>query len=338
LRAVESGIVPAGSFLLIESLDRLSRDTLSEQMTLFMTLINSGITVVTLADNQSYSKATINSDLSRLMMSLVIMMRAHQESLTKSHRLKAVWKAKRERIGKEKLTAQCPAWLRLGEDRQSFTVIEERAAVVGRISQLNNDGMGHHSIAQLLNTERIISWGKRKNGWHDSYVLYILRTKAVLGEFLPHRRERGEHRRAIPIGDPILDYYPPVIDLATWQRAQSRRQTSTPGRVGERVANLFSGIIWDGYNGTSMRFMSRRPRPDSNGLRQGKWHYLVSDYGRLLKGAKTCSWRYPWFETWFLNYIVGQRQTLIPRSWTGALVLRKCSKMMRKKVSSRFNS
>jgi DNA invertase Pin-like site-specific DNA recombinase len=49
LKAVETGMVPVGSFLLVESLDRLSRDTMSEQMSLFIGLINSGLTVVTLA-------------------------------------------------------------------------------------------------------------------------------------------------------------------------------------------------------------------------------------------------------------------------------------------------
>lgn len=50
LRAVENGIVKPGSFLPVESLDRLSRDTITAQMSPFMDLINAGITVVTLAD------------------------------------------------------------------------------------------------------------------------------------------------------------------------------------------------------------------------------------------------------------------------------------------------
>ena len=72
LKAVETGRVPAGSFLLVESLDRLSRDTMSERMSLFIGLINAGLTVVTLANGQSYSKSTINTDLSKLMLSLVV--------------------------------------------------------------------------------------------------------------------------------------------------------------------------------------------------------------------------------------------------------------------------
>src|ERR1017187_2160536 len=65
LRAVETGLVKRGSFLLVESLDRLSRDTLSVQMTLFMELVNAGLNVVTLTDNQVYNQQTIDTDLSR---------------------------------------------------------------------------------------------------------------------------------------------------------------------------------------------------------------------------------------------------------------------------------
>jgi DNA invertase Pin-like site-specific DNA recombinase len=107
LKAVETGKVPAGSFLLVESLDRLSRDTMSEQMSLFIGLINAGLTVVTLAEGQSYSKTTINNDLSKLMLSLVIMMRAHEESLTKSRRIKAAWEAKLKSASEEILSACC---------------------------------------------------------------------------------------------------------------------------------------------------------------------------------------------------------------------------------------
>jgi len=137
LKAVESGMVPRGSYLLVESLDRLSRDTITQQMTLFMGLINSGIVVVTMADGQVYSQATIDADFTKLMTSLVVMMRAHEESLMKSRRLRAVWAEKRKNGSNEKLTAQCPAWLKLNPDRNSFSLIEERVAIVKRIFQMS---------------------------------------------------------------------------------------------------------------------------------------------------------------------------------------------------------
>jgi len=296
LKAVESKIVPPGSFLLVESLDRLSRDTISEQMTLFMQLVNSDITVVTLKDKQVYSKATIDSDISRLMLSLVIMMRSHDESAMKSHRLREAWGNKRKNIGSKKLTAQCPRWLKLNPDRTAFTEIPERVALLRRIYQMSLDGMGLKSIARILNEEKVPQWTAKGIGWQISYVGRLLISRAVLGEHQPQQLQDGKF---VTVGDPVPDYYPAVIDLATWQRAQARRKTATPGRPGAGLSNLFSGIAFDGYTGMPMRHNSSgKNRRAPNG-----YDYLVSDYGRMVRKAKAIRWRYAWFEKWFLDFI-----------------------------------
>ena len=307
LRAVEKGIVKPGSFLLIESLDRLSRDTLFAQMTLFMKLVNAGITVVTLTDEQVYSKETIDKDISRLMLSLVIMMRSHEESLMKSRRLVAAWQQKCRDIGTVKLTSLCPHWLVLNADRKSFRVIEERAQLVRRIFQMSIDGIGQASIAKILNREKVPTWGKNQ-GWHLAYIHSLLRNRAVLGEFQSRRRETRGKRQYTPVADPVKDYFPVVIDQVTWQRAQARKQTSTPGRFGQSRGNLFSRIAVDGYSGAPMRHIGRgydKNLRAENGASPYRHYYLVSDYQRQHPDTKAVSWRYDWFEKWFLDYISG---------------------------------
>ena len=310
LRAVENGIVKPGSFLLVESLDRLSRDTLSAQMTLFMELVNAGITVVTLTDGKVYNKETIDTDISSLMLSLVIMMRSHDESVTKSNRLVAKWKEKRRDIATTKLSAKCPHWLVLNADRKSFRILEDRADIVRRIFQMSIDGMGQIAIAKQLNREQVPSWGRSK-GWYWAYVQRLLRNPAVLGEFQPCRRDTRGKKRLVPVGDPIKNYYPPIIDILIWQRAQARAQTSTPGRVGQSKGNLFSGLAFDGYSAAPMRHLGRGhrnpPQPKKGKAQEpsSRYYYLVSDYQRLHPGAKAVSWRYEWFEKWFLDYIIG---------------------------------
>jgi DNA invertase Pin-like site-specific DNA recombinase len=307
LRAVENGIVKPGSFLLVESLDRLSRDTITAQMSLFMDLINAGITVVTLADEQVYSKETINTDYGRLITSLVIMMRSHEESLMKSRRLVAVWQQKRRDIGTEKLTSLCPHWLVLNEDRKSFRVIEERAKLVRRIFQMSIDGTGQASIAKILNREKAPTWGRNK-GWHMAYIHTLLRNRAVLGEFQSRRREIRGKRVYIAAADPVKDYFPAIVDQLMWQRAQARKQTSTPGRFGQSRGNLFSRIAFDGYSGAPMRHIGRgydQKRKKEKGEIPYRHYYLVSDYQRQNPDAKAVSWRYEWFEKWFLDYITG---------------------------------
>ena len=307
LKAVETGVVAPGSYLLVESLDRLSRDTLSKQMSLFMELVNADITVVTLADKQIYNKETIDTDFSRLMISLVIMMRSHEESMMKSRRLVAMWNEKRRNLGTVKLTSTCPHWLKLNPDRKSFKVLEDRAQLVRRIYQMALDGYGQEAITKTLNREKIPTWG-RNNGWYQPYIHKLLNNRAVLGEFQPCRWDVKHKGNARPIGDPVKDYYPAVIDLATWQKVQAKKKTNTPGRYDQSRGNLFSRITYDGYSGSHMRHIGRGFDPKRKALKDGtpyRLYYLVSDYQRLNPGAKTISWRYDWFEKWFLDYIIG---------------------------------
>ena len=59
ITAAENGLIEEGSFLLIESFDRLSRQESATSLRLLLDLIDNGITVVTLIDERVYSKETI---------------------------------------------------------------------------------------------------------------------------------------------------------------------------------------------------------------------------------------------------------------------------------------
>ncbi|SFM30692.1 recombinase family protein [Methylobacterium pseudosasicola] len=59
LSMVEDGRVARGSYLVMESLDRLSREAVVEALPRFMDIVNAGVTIVTLIDGQEYSKARL---------------------------------------------------------------------------------------------------------------------------------------------------------------------------------------------------------------------------------------------------------------------------------------
>src|SRR5665213_1063960 len=60
--AVNKGYVPKGSYLLIENIDRLSRDDILEAQTLFQQLILSGINLVTLTTGETYSRERLKHE------------------------------------------------------------------------------------------------------------------------------------------------------------------------------------------------------------------------------------------------------------------------------------
>ncbi len=86
LTAIEKGLVKAGDTLLIESLDRLSRQDVDQASELLRNILRSGVDVVTLSDGEHYTSESLKDPLA-LIKSILIMQRAHEESLRKSERM-----------------------------------------------------------------------------------------------------------------------------------------------------------------------------------------------------------------------------------------------------------
>lgn len=290
LDAVKAGDVPNGSYLLVESLDRLSRDRLPAAMQLFLGITESGVNIVTLSDGQVYRAH--QTDFFQLMYSMMIMSRANEESRTKSLRVGAAWKKKRDQAGDKKLTSMAPKWLHLSDDRETFDLIEDRAEIVRRMYHLAREGHGTYSITQLLNREGVPAFG-RSNGWNESYVEKILKNRAVLGEYQPHTLVEGKRR---PTGDVIPDYYPRVItddEFLSVQGARRERATFGGGRKGEELKNLFTHIATCAYCGAPMRMVDKGKGPKGG-------RYLKCSAGVRGMGCTKKGWRYDDFERSFL--------------------------------------
>src|SRR6185312_13164738 len=112
--AVLTKKIAPGSYLLVESLDRFSRDEVVNAQSEFLQLIKAGIHVVTLVDGHVFRPDHV--DLADLIMSLVTLARANDESKHKSDRLSQSWANKRAQAGQRKMTSMCPAWLQLSAD------------------------------------------------------------------------------------------------------------------------------------------------------------------------------------------------------------------------------
>ena len=186
---INQGHIDEGSVLILESLDRLSREELTKSLNLFISILSSGIKIVTLADRQEYTADSINN-IGNLVISLVSMARAHEESLMKSKRIRASWKAKVANVHNKKLSRLCPNWLQYNEKSDSFDLIEDRAGLIRDIFRKMIAGMGQGRIAKELNERKIPSWGRAK-GWHETYLQKLCQNRALLGEFQPYSHTNG---------------------------------------------------------------------------------------------------------------------------------------------------
>lgn len=265
MEEVEAGRVAKGSYLLVESLDRMSRTQVSRAQAFLLALLNHGIVVVSLSDNKEYRQ---NGDMSQFILSIIGAARAHEESVIKATRLRATWEQKRRAAGERKLSGRCPAWLELvnGEFREK----DGRFATVRKIFEYLADEYGRDRIASILN-ETEVPWGHGRM-WHGGTVQKITDNRAVLGEYQPHRldyEERGEIMVAkrVPVGDPIPDYYPRVISQELWDAAQrvarKRRMEKAPnagGRLGTVISNIFGVVAVCATCKRRMNYRDRGPR------------------------------------------------------------------------------
>lgn len=235
LTAIEKGLVKAGDTLLIESLDRLSRQDIDIASELLRNILRSGVDVVTLSDGEHYTKESLKDPLA-LIKSILIMQRAHEESLRKSERVQAAWDAKKEAAKAGiKISKRCPAWLKLNDDRKSFSIIPEKVETIKRCFELRLEGRSIWDIVRTLNDEGHQTMNQYKPGkFGQTSVQDLLKNRSVIGYFTPKGYEE------------IAGYYPSVIDETTFYRVQQlaySRYGRKPVSENPMAVNLFKGII-----------------------------------------------------------------------------------------------
>jgi DNA invertase Pin-like site-specific DNA recombinase len=267
LEACRTKRVPRGSVLVVESLDRLSRDQIRPALQLFLSLQDYGITIKTHEPDREYDPES--TDALALIEPLIVFARAHEESLLKSHRRRDGWEqAKaRARQGGGPMLKTCPAWLEVTPD--GFQVRDGAAAAVRRIYDLARDGCGVHRIAEQLTRQGVPPIGNGKR-WVKAYVYRILRSPAPKGVYQPHRQVG---KKLVDDGEPIPGFYPNVVSEEEWSAAQAAVQSRagdldsagkfqtggktsrSAGRKGAEETNLFSGLLHDARSGERMHIV-----------------------------------------------------------------------------------
>ena len=148
LSFVDNGTISRGSYLIVESLDRLSRERVKDALPRFLDLLNKGINVYTSADAKLYTSEYNELDL---IISIVHMSRAHNESSIKGMRVSKAWKQKQaeaRETGKP-LGRACPYWIEYLEGK--YHLIAERVEIIKMIFTLAQSGYGHRKISKILN-------------------------------------------------------------------------------------------------------------------------------------------------------------------------------------------
>jgi hypothetical protein len=225
------------------------------------------------------------------------MARAHEESATKAKRLSAAWEKKRRDATTKPMTARCPEWLRLEDGK--FKKIDERVSIVRRIFEECASGLGKRQIVARLNRktpdQEPIPAFRGQNGWQESSVQKILANEAVLGVFQPHRKINGKR---VPVGEPIPDYYPRIIDEALFWRARSAVESRTKGSAGrprKGYPNVLKGL-GRCECGAPLNYINKGEGPKGG-------QYLVCSKGRWKLCQNNTHYPYQSLEDNILGYV-----------------------------------
>lgn len=251
IRALEEGLIPSDTTLIVESLDRISRATIMDALPLFMRIINLGVTLVTLSDGErSYSRKQINKDHGMsLFGSMMVLIRAHEESVVKSLRSKAGIQAALDKGIKH---GKCPFWLRVAPSRTTFRLVKHQVDLVHVIFETRRSGIGAHRIARQLNE----TLGMK---WTTPQVVHLLQNPSVIGTRLS--------QAGYP---PREGYYPSVISTELYYDVQKLMTSEIGTKRGRRSAeerNLFAGLLKCAECGSGMRYFAESPRVNQRYIR-----------------------------------------------------------------------
>jgi len=274
----ENGEIKDDAVLIVENLDRLSRDNVKSALQQFLKILDY-VDVYTLQDDKLYKRNSTSIDFD-LIISITIMSRAHEESSTKSKRLSHRWDEKRKNINEIKATSNGPHWLKLDKRKNKWIPVPSGVEVIELIYKLGLDN-SVVKIVKHLNDKGYKSPRSKSGLWAKTTVTRILQDKSVLGEYQPHIGTKGFNR--VAIGEPIKDYYPQIISQELFdavQAAKESRKLIDRGRGTKKFSNLLRNIAICKLCGSPMEFEDKGKKPKGG-------QYLTCSLAR--KAEKQCS-------------------------------------------------
>jgi hypothetical protein len=242
LKRVDAGEIPVGSYLIIESLDRLTREEVGDGLELLLSITRAGINVVQLEPVEVIYKKPVQ--LNQLLIGIMELQRGWSESKMKSERVGDSWKRRKQKARESNavMTGVVPFWLKREGDK--IVVRAEGAKIVKRIFEMSAAGMGLTLIVKKLNAENIptprsVTWGDRGR-WNTVSLNKLLRNESVLGIYQPRDVDCKTD------GEPIEGYYPAVIDSALFYRVQKGLSARRRNGVGRSTSNtnILKGLLF----------------------------------------------------------------------------------------------
>ena len=256
LEAVESGVVPKGAALLVENLDRVSRQKHRKATRVLEDILEAGVDVVTLQDGKRYTLKDLDEDPLTSIMIILTFARAHDESLTKSKRVKDGWQRNLAKVrdGTRLRSSTVPSWLKLvgTMDDGHFELVPEKVSMIQELYERFADGQSVNSIAKGFRERGIPTL--RDKAFASGNIYRIVASKAPYGVLEIGRGTNNDRT----VFDQIDGYFPRIVDEDVQRRVTFRLQnmrqkqkkaavdaaTGGSGEPKRKTNGILTGVVW----------------------------------------------------------------------------------------------
>ena len=254
-----SGAIRAGDYLVVESIDRITRQRVLDGVELLQGILKKGINIYTTVDKKTYSYNDPSRDFENLLMISLISKRANEESETKSGRLLSAWKARRAKAENGEVIIKkgktIPYGLRV--ENNKFVIQKEEQEEIKQLFELLLQFGINTAITKINETSL--------KKWNNGTLNKIIKHKTVIGCMATHRIEYTADGKAKKILTGFIEnYYPNLIEPGLFYKAvdvmANRKQKNWSGRRTEQDFNIFKHCIFCAECGGKLYYDHRGSR------------------------------------------------------------------------------
>jgi DNA invertase Pin-like site-specific DNA recombinase len=285
---IENGVIRKGDYIIVESIDRLTRTQILDSITLVAGWMRKGVRLYTTSDRwiYDYENEDLRQRYAGINYFITVAQRAHEESVMKQLRSRENWKNKRENImenlkqGKPH-TRSLPLWINFNEVTKKFEIVDDIASDIRTIFKYL-ELYGMHIAIQKLNTN-----GEKKSNhlFKRNFVNKLTNDKRLFGTYTVSETTQDDNtgNRKATKEIEVPNYFPPIMTEKYFRQVrkiiesrirwkEGKEVNKQAGNVSKNDVNVFRIITHCGHCNQKMQMT-----PDYNTLSDGtkvKYKYL----------------------------------------------------------------
>jgi len=249
LKQTEEGVFKKGDVLVVEAIDRLSRQVPMAALDLFSRIVGAGLAIITLEDGQRYDYDQLNNNPISLQILIAKIQSAHEYSKRLGDRIRAAHSKKRFDASKGNLKKIVSApWLKDGE------IYEPVAELVRHAVRMYLDGYGTRAIAITLTDLVKSSEESVKKRYKKPIDPRTIKRWFVNPALIGHWKSKGGL---------IENCFKPLIEYTVWIKIQDelKRRAKNIVSAGAFTNYKISGLILCEHCGSPFMVRVQKPKP-----------------------------------------------------------------------------